>query len=75
LQTEADWGYYKLSLAQDTETGKFRYNEGSMLSVLSVVGGFGMSVFSICFMCLEGYQNFAYEKSAFKLLFFEDGKE
>ena len=39
------------------------------------MGGLSLSVYGMCYFLLDYYQTFAYEKSAFKLLFFEDSKE
>ena len=43
--------------------------------MLSVVGGFAASLFAIFSVCMQSYQLFAYEKSVFKHLFFEDSNE
>ena len=70
-----NWGYYSVELTQSQEKIMNYYHFGSIFSILSTVGGYSLSIYSICFFILEGYQLFSYEKSAFKLLFFEDSKE
>ena len=51
------------------------YSFGNLSNSFQAVGGIAFSVYSISFFIVEGYQIFSYQKSSFKLLFFEDSNE